>query len=175
MPDKKSLKVGDKIVEIGHVYWIFKTETSKNKDGDKIKTIFFKSYYKNKNNRTVISSIPAQNIKKANIRKPLKKAKLKKLLTEFPKKPESLEPLNLVKARDTLKLNSPKETMKVLRKIWIEKKERGNQLTKSKKDVYELALNRLQEEIAFVDKISLKKAREKINNSLNKLQFKNPY
>jgi len=175
MPDKKPLKVGDKIVEIGYVYWIFKIKTSKNKDGDKIKTIFFKPYYKNKNNKTLISSIPAQNIKKANIRRPLKKAKIKKLLAEFSKKTESFEPLNLVKARDTLKLNSPKETMTVLRRIWIEKKERGNQLTKSKKDVYELALNRLQEEIAFVDKISLKRAREKINSSLNKLKFKNPY
>lgn len=168
MPVKKSLKVGDKIVEIGYVHWIFKIETNKDENGDKVRKIFFKPYYKNRNNKTLISSIPAKNIKKANIRRPLKEAKLRKLLAEFPKKKESFEPLNLIKARESLKLNSPKETMKVLKRIWIEKKERGDQLTKSKKDVYELALNRLQEEIAYVDKIPLKKAREKINNSLKK-------
>lgn len=169
MPDKKSLKVGDKIVEIGHVYRIFKIR-DKNGNGDKTKTIFFKPYYKNKNNKTVVSSIPAKNIKKANIRRPLKKTKLKNLLSELvKKKPEEFEPLKLDKAKDALNLNSPRETIKVIRNIWIERKEKDNQLTKSKRDVYELALNRLVEEIALVDRISLKKAREKIKSYLKRI------
>lgn len=165
---KKTFKVGDKIIDFGHVYRIFKIKNKKGKDGDKKKFIFFRPYFKKKEDKGLVFSIPVINLDKANIRRPLSEKKLKKVFKKLSGKLKTTKALNISKAQDRLNLNNPFKTARILKRLWADKKDKSTNFTRSKRKTFDLAMKRMIEEVALVKDISLRKARDKIKAALEK-------
>ncbi len=163
MEKDKIFNVGDKIIHFGQVYRIFKIK-GKNEN----KTIFFRRYFKTKENRKLVFSIPISSIDKTRVRKPVSKKKLRDLLKTVSQNPDTKTPINTAKAREWLSLNSPDKSVEILKRLWQEKKNNSEHFNKSKENVFKLAMRKLSEEIAFVFDISLIKARKKIKKALEK-------
>ncbi len=169
MKNNTPLKVGDKIVDFGQVYRIFKIEKRKNTEGKREKVISFKPFFRNRQNKGLVCSIPIKNISLTNIRRPISKRKLKELLKRLSKKPETKKPINTKKARNTLNLNGVQKAAQVLKRIWLDKNDGSTNLTKAKRDILDLSMKRLVEEVAFVFGISVAQARKKIKRRLKRL------
>ena len=166
---KKSFRVGDKIIDFGQVCRIFEVRKKKNKKGEEERVIFFRPYFKTKLNKSYICSIPVKNIEKAKIRKPVSKTELGKILRKMTEKPKKDPPINIVKLRDKLKLNSFQETTQVLKKLWLDKNDGSTNLTGTKKRVFDMAMKRFTEEMALLTNTTPKQAKEKIKRRLEKL------
>jgi len=168
MKDKKSLKVGDRIVDFGQVYRIFKIEKQKRAKGKEETVIFFRPYFKTKQNRTLICSIPVNNIKKTKIRRPISKKELRKLLKELSQKSDIEIPINITRAKEMLNLNDPHEIVRILKSLWLEKNDKSTSFTKTREKVLRLAIKRLVEEVALVNNMSIEKAKSQIEEALEK-------
>lgn len=169
MLDETPIKVGDELVEYGKVYKVFAIEDKKTYDGKVEKHIFFKPIYETVETRTLSCAIPLKNISQANIRRPLLKKKMNEVFeilsaeTDF-----DLELADVTAAKEVLKLNSPHESAKVLRIMWNELNDEELNSTKSRKDMFELSLKTLSQEVAFAFDITLEKAEKKLQNALRK-------
>jgi RNA polymerase-interacting CarD/CdnL/TRCF family regulator len=166
--DKKSFKVGDKIVNFGQVFRIFKSKKKKISKDKEEKIIFFRPYFKNRKNRTLICSIPVNNLDKTNIRRPISKKELRLLLKKLSRKSGVKEPINLAQARGVLGLNDIYKTAQVLKSLWVEKNDESANFSESRKNLFKLLMKQLVEEVAFVGRISLIQARKKIKVALEK-------
>jgi len=155
----KSFKVGDKIIDFGQVYKIFKIEK---------KVVHFRPYYKTKQNRTLTCSIPVKNIGLTNIRKPISKNRVKKLLERLSEKEERGEPVNAKEVGEKLKLNRPETTARILKKLWLDKQDLSKNFSGSKRNIMNLSIKQLVEEVAFVLDISIAKAKKKIDHRNSK-------
>jgi RNA polymerase-interacting CarD/CdnL/TRCF family regulator len=162
-----TFKVGDKIIHFGQVYKIFKIKTEKIKNQAK-SVIFFKPYFKTPINKSLVCSLPLENIVKTNIRKPMSKKELNRLFKKLSKNINTDKPVNIKRAREKLTLNDPLITVRILRRLWQDKIDETINFSKSKQDVYRLAIKRIVQEIALVTDLSLDKAKEKIEVSLKK-------
>lgn len=158
----RKYKVGDKIVELGEVFRIFKIRKEKNDEGVYERIIYFKPYYKRNNSSGIICSIPLKNINKTSIRKPISRKELKGLFKELKKKNriEAFPPIN--ESKVLLKSDDLADTVKLLKILYKEKKIRPESFSKSKKDVLDSAFERLTQEFALVGGVSLEKAKDEI-------------
>lgn len=163
-----AFKVGDKIVHFGQVYKIFKIIKQKITREKEEKIIFFKPYLKTRKNRTLICSIPVNNIGKTNIRRSISKKELRPLLKKMAKKFDLKKPVNLAQAREALGSNNIQETIQVLKSLWRERNDQSVNFTESRKNFFRRLMKQLAEEIAFGSGISLVQARKKIKTALKK-------
>ena len=163
-----TFKVGDKIVHSGQVYRIFKIKKQKRTKDKEEKIIFFRPHLKTRKNRTLICSIPINNIDKTDIRRPISKKELRALLKKLSKKSDIKKPINLIQARGVLGLNDIYETAQVLKSLWIEKNDESVNFSESRKNVFTLLMKQLVEEVAFVSGISLVKATGEIKAALKR-------
>lgn len=164
MKKKKKYEVGDKIVEVGQVFKIFKIKKVKNSNGELEKVIFFRPYYKTKQGNNLVCSIPVKNIKKADIRRPISREEFRQLINKLKKKWKVEEFPAINKPKELLKLSHPSDTVRLLKTLWKEKAQSEN-FSKSKRDIFNLAMERLVQEFALVSKVSLKEARKRINSA----------
>jgi len=169
MKDKKPFKVGDKTIDFGQVYRIFKIKKKKDVEDKEEKIIHFRPYFRTKQNKTSSCSIPVKNIGLTHIRRPISKRKLKELLKSLSKKPETKKPINTKKVRNTLNLNKAQKTAQVLKRIWLDKNDESTNFTKAKRDILDSLMKGLVEEVAFVFGISVAQARKKIKGRLKRL------
>lgn len=156
----KNFKVGDKVINFGSVYRIFKIE------GKKEKTIFFKPFFKTNSNKGLVYSIPEANLKQTNIRRPFSQTKLQELLRKISSRGKIKSPRNIAKLKETLNLNEPVKTLGILKQLTDEKKKNPDGFTPSKQNLFKLALQKIQEEAALAFGTSLAKAEEKIKKFL---------
>lgn len=170
MNNKRPFEVGDKIVRFGKVYKIFRIKKQKTIDGNEEKIIFFRPYFKEKKRilKDLTFSIPVENIDRTSIRRPVSKKELKELLTKLSEESDIKKFIDVGKARKTLALNDFNKTIQILKALWREKDDKSQSFTKSKKDVFDLLMKHLVEEIAFVSDLSVITARKKIKKSLEK-------
>ena len=159
------LRIGSKIIERGKVYRVYKIK-EKNINGNIERIIFYKPYYVNTRNDTLICSIPETNLKDTNIRIPISKEKVNEVFISLNKRIRVMNPLDTGEAKDTLNLNDIDKSVRVLKKYWREKKRNGDKFTKTKRDVLDMAIRRIVEEIALVKRLSLKRAEEEIMGTL---------
>lgn len=167
MAKKLKLKVGSKIVEGGKAYKVTRVEKKKIKEIDQ-KIIHYEPYFKDSNNRSLICSIPESSLEDANIRKPVTAVVIKEILKSLSKKPKYTQPLNNLKAKEVLKTNGIRRTSKVLKNYWRAKIKNDGMLTKSEKDVFEEALQKLAEEVAMIQRTLPRTAETKILNALQR-------
>lgn len=158
-------KVGSKLVEKGKVFRVFKVEDA-NINGKKDKIIHYLPLFKNITNNTLTCSIPESSIGTTLLRKPVSKEKINEVLAGLSKRTRYVNPVDAVVAKTKLNLNDIDITARVLRKYWLVKKKNVDTFTKTKRDVLDMAVDRLVEEVAYVVGISLTKAEEKIKVAL---------
>jgi len=165
----KSFKVGDKIIDFGQVYRIFKIEKRKSAKNKKEEVIHFKPHYKTKQNKDLVCSIPVKNIGLTNIRKPISKSRTEKLLKKLSEKENKKKPINTTQAKEKLRLNEPETTAQILKGLWLDKQDKSTNFTGNKRNLLDLLMKRLVEEVAFVFGISVAQARKKMERRLKKL------
>ena len=83
---KKKFKVGDKIVEFGQVFRIYKIEKIRDSNGELERAIFFRHYYQRRNIATLVCSIPIKNVEKTKMRKPISQKEFRLLIKKLKKK-----------------------------------------------------------------------------------------
>lgn len=164
----KSFEVGDKIVDAGRVYRIFKIESKKGAKGKKEKVIHFKPYYKTKQDRNLVCSIPVKNISLTHIRKPISKNRMRKLLKKLSKKENKKKITNTTLAKEKLRLNKPETILQILKRLWLDKQDKSTSFSSNKKNLLKLSMKRLVEEAAFVLNIPLPQARKRIKRILRR-------
>jgi RNA polymerase-interacting CarD/CdnL/TRCF family regulator len=169
MNDIQHFKVGDKIVDYGQVFRIFKIRIRKVFGGKKVECIFYKQHFRRDKNQPLVCSIPKSNVKEANLRKPVSEEKIEKTLKLLGEKPNHETIINATKAATYFKENNPLETARLLRLLWLEKQDEEKKLSNRKKNIYQKALRNLVEEMAVVQNIGLKEARNKIRRRLKKI------
>lgn len=162
---KRKYKVGDKIVELGQVFKIFKIKKIKDSNGDLGRAIFFKPYYPTKQIASLVCSIPIKNIEKTKIRKPISQKEFEQLIKRLSNKKNLAEFPAINKAKELLKSSNPADTVEVV-KTFCKEKENSENFSKSKKDIFNLAMENLVEEFALVSKVSLEAARKRIKLAL---------
>ena len=174
MLDNTPIKVGDELVEFGKVYKVFKIESKPSFDGLVEEHVFFKPIYDTSDNRTLSCSIPVKNITQANIRRPLEKKKMSEILNLLSTLDASSEVhvLDINEAREILKLNNPAESARVLVGIWKEINTVEDLATKSRRDIFDMSLKNLTQEVAFAYELSLEEAEKKLQKALKKAKKK---
>ncbi|KKR30148.1 MAG: hypothetical protein UT61_C0012G0018 [Candidatus Woesebacteria bacterium GW2011_GWA1_39_8] len=165
MTKSKKLKVGDKFIERGKVYRIFKIEKA-TYEGKTERLIHYCPHYKNSLNKTLVCSIPESSLIISNIRTPIPKKEITELLGRLAKRSKKKKVYDVDEAKLTLNLNDIYKTADVLRKYWRKKNKDIESFTKVQKDVLEMAMNRLVEEVALVKGLSLTDAEDKIITTL---------
>ena len=166
MPKKKTYKVGDKIVDYGKVFRIFKVKKEKNSDGEVERVIYFKPYYREKRTPSFVCSIPLKNIEKTEIRKPLSADEVKLLFRKLKRRKKLEEHTDISKTKELLRGNDPVNNVNLIRILWIEKKHKAEYFSKNKRDVFNSAIDRFAQEFALVKGVSLKKAKERVHLAL---------
>jgi len=167
MVEDKQYKIGDKIIEFGQVFRIFKIETRKDSEGNTDRILHFRPYFKSSDNKGMVCSIPEQSIKDTNIRRPVSKETIKELIVTLSTKPKQVIETDVNTLKEILGQNDPFETARVLRTLHIERTT-SETFTKSKRDMFELATSRLVEEVALVVDMAIEKADTKIRAALSK-------
>lgn len=154
-------KVGDKIVELGQVFKVFKIKKIEASDGCLIKTLFFKPLFVDDHTANYVCSIPVENIPMTQIRKPMSKKELNFLVKKIRNSKICEEFSNVDKAKELLCSSDPFDLVKILKCYWKLQCEEEN-FTKRKKDVFLSALNGIAEEFAAVTNMTLDKAKMRI-------------
>jgi RNA polymerase-interacting CarD/CdnL/TRCF family regulator len=169
MSNKRKFKVGDKIVDHGQIYRIFKVKKVKGFNDKKGKHLFYKQYFKREKDQSLICSIPESNVNKANLRRPASKKKIRETLRLLKKKPNGETKVSVADAAAFFKENDPREIARLLRLLWVEKQDKDKPFATRKKIIFKNAMRYLTEEISLVQKIGLKKARQKIRRRLKRI------
>lgn len=167
---RKSLRVGDRIVRLGQVYQIFRIEKKKT-NGKAEKIIHFKPFFKNRSNKTLTCSIPVNNLAKANIRRSISRKGLRKLFQGFSEKTKKEQLIDIHEASNALGLNDIHKAVQVMKSFWIGKNKQAIKFSKSQQDIYQLSKDRLEEETASVEGLSLLAARKKISAALKRINL----
>ena len=157
----KKYKVGDKIVEFGEIYRIFKIDKKKQNDGSVEEIIHYKPLSKIGNASTIICSIPLSKVDQTAIRDPLTKEQFTFFLKELQEiKVEIFNDIN--EARSALKSNTPLENLTAIKAL---KKESTtvDYFNKNKTDLLNFAIEKVALEFSLVFNTSLQKAKDKIN------------
>jgi RNA polymerase-interacting CarD/CdnL/TRCF family regulator len=170
MNNSQQFQVGDKIVDYGQVYRVFKIKKDRIFNGEKEDCIYYKPYFKIDKSQSLVCSIPQSNIEEANLRKPVSKKKINETLQLLAKKPDDEIKVTIKEAEAYFKENDPVETARLLRLLWLEKQDEEKKgLATRKKMMYQNALRHLVEEMSVVQKIGLKEAKKKIRRRLKKI------
>ena len=162
-----TIKIGSKIIEGGTAYEVFKIEKSKKGNGDTT-LVYYRPYFNISNNSDIVCSIPEHNISPPEMRKPSSKIEIEEVFVYLSKKSNGNIEVDIMKSKDILRQNSLTQTAEVLKEVFREKKSKGEEFSKSKKDLLEASISKMVEEIALVYRVSLATAEKKISSALDK-------
>lgn len=159
MSDK--IKIGSKIIEGGTAYQVFKIENTKN--GSETQSIvFYKPCFDNSNSSDIVCSIPEHNINPPDMRRPVSKKEMEEVFIFLSKKTTSNAEVDIMKSKDVFRLNDIFKTAEVLRDVFKEKILKGEEFSKSKRDLMDASVGKMVEEIALVYRVSLEGAKKKL-------------
>lgn len=156
-------KVGDKIVENGRVYKIFKIENGSEQDEV---TIYFRPVFDE--GTGLIGSIPVENIDDGEFRDPATVSEVNSTLKVLSKKGPSELRVDTDEMDDKLKENDIQASAQVANLLWIDKKNEDTSFSPTKRRLFKKAIRTVSEEYANAKDTSLEKAEEKIRSYLNK-------
>jgi len=138
---KVKFKVGDAIVDFGKVYRIFEMKDKK---------CFFKPLFPTKANEGLVCSIPLKSLEETDIRYPIDKKELKKLLAQISKPIKAERRLNINRNRGIMVSNDIGKTVEFIRRLWSIKIDESRNFTTTKKSAFRILMRRLSEEVALV-------------------------
>lgn len=156
-----SLAVGDLIVRHGKVLKVSQVK----KD-----SIDLQPYFNFKESHGLTYSVQLQNSNNVSLRKPVSREKAEQLLVSISKQPSQTLEINLLETKSALNTNELAETLKVLRKLWLEKQDKSGFLAGGKLGIYQQAMIQATQEIAAAKGILLEQAELLILSTLKNCQ-----
>lgn len=162
MSKKKTYKVGDKIVDYGQVFRIFKIKKQKNDTGELERVIYFRPFYQGAKNSGVVCSIPLKNLELAEIRDPLSVKEIKLLFVKLKKRKRNIEYSDIGETKELFKRYDPESDIMLIRTLWKEQQDKSESFSKNKRDIFHSVVERFSQEFALVNGLSLEKAKEKV-------------
>lgn len=168
MKNTQTFRVGDKIIDHGQAYKIFKIKEGKTGDGEKKKFIYYEPVFTNREENTVTCSIPLKNISKTRIRRPISQEELTNILAQLSQSLDGENKVKITQLMETLLLNDAFKTAQVIKILWLDKEGGLTNFTERKKDVFVQAVRRLSEEVAVVTGDSIVKAKRVIEEALTR-------
>jgi RNA polymerase-interacting CarD/CdnL/TRCF family regulator len=157
----ENIKIGSKIIEGGTAYEVFKIKNTKNGNGTQ-RIVFYKPCFDNSNSSDIVCSIPEHNITPPDMRKPVSKKEMEEVFVFLSKKTTSNAEVDIMKSKDVFRLNDIFKTAEVLRDVFKEKMLKGEEFSKSKRDLMDASVGKMVEEIALVYRVSLEGAKKKL-------------
>lgn len=167
MTKNLKFRVGNKLVGVTNVYRIFKIEEKK-VNGEVKRLIHYKPFFETSINKSLICSIPEENICDAIIRRPVEKEVIKKIIKYFSKSTRRGKSIDSATAKEILKSNNINEISTLVKKYWWEKQIDSYAFTKNKSNILEKGLRKVAEEYAIVYQVALSSAEKILDNALIK-------
>jgi len=161
------LKVGDKIIDFGWVYRIFKISSQKTTTGRK-RIIYFRPYFKKGGNQGLVCTVPEDNLSETNIRRPTGKKEIGILLRRIPNLIRSAEEISPGRIQQAISDSDLTEMIKLLKYLYYNRKSEGKDFTVSQKRTFNSLANRVAEEAALVLDKKPEQIKEKIDRYLKK-------
>ncbi len=161
MAKASKFQIGDKLVRFNSLYTIIDIQ-NRQQNGVSEEILVFEPLHKNTQNETLICTIPASNISKTNIRRPLSDEELEVFfedladttVEELSFKPNAVDKI--------LNENHALDLAKVLKNLWIDKTDESKSFTANKKQLFQIVIKKLSQEVAFVMNITAEEAQAKI-------------
>lgn len=144
-----TLKIGDKIIDFGRVYRVFKISQITTSQG-KTRLIYFRPFYRKNNNQDLVCTIPEDNLSETNIRRPLSKKAIREGLAKFSlfSAPSGL--INFDQTRKITSMNDFFAMVDLAKDLYYSRKGENKEFTVSQKRVFNSLVGRVSEEAAFV-------------------------
>jgi RNA polymerase-interacting CarD/CdnL/TRCF family regulator len=168
---EEKLKVGDKIIDFGQVYQIFKIESIKTVS-DRERIIYFRPFFDKNNNQDLVCTISENSLPMSSIRQPLDEKTVKIILQKLIVPAKSGFIVSFDQARKIIATNDLAAMVDLLRELYstqAAKEER--EFTFSQKRVFNFLVSRVAEEPALVLGQELEVMKEKIKNRLKKAKL----
>lgn len=160
-----NFKVGDKLVENGRVYEIFKIE-DKEIDNNMTTIIFFRPVFDE--GTGLMGSIPIDNISDGEYRTPSTTAEVNNVLKILSKSNDDELRIDTDEMDTKLKTNLIVEIAEVANLLWIDKNNEDTSFSPTKRRLFKKALRAVMEEYAIAKDTSLDKAEKTIRSYLKR-------
>ncbi len=161
MTKVSKFRIGDKLVRFNSLYTITDIQ-QRQQNGVSEEVLVFEPLHKNTQNETLICTIPASNISKTNIRRPLSDEELEVFfenLADTTVEELSFKPNVVDKIFNE---NHVLDLAKILKNLWIEKTDETKSFTANKRQLFQMVMKKLSQEVAFVMNITIEEAQTKI-------------
>ena len=156
----KTIKVGSRLVEKGKIYRVYKIEkTQRNGESDRI--IHYKPFFSGTVNADIICCVPETSLEEINVRYPLPKEDIDRILAKLSIKVNKIGDLDVIASKEALRENNLEITAEIVHRFWVASKRVEENFTKSNRDLLEHAMLHFIEEVALVYNITLETARAK--------------
>ena len=162
MINNLAFKKGYILIDFGKAYKVSGIKNQVTLSGKREPYIVYKPCFDSWFNNSLICSIPISSLSDSNIRKPLNKHEMSSLLSlDYDESIDVLEQ-DEMKADKILQSNDPVKIIKLLKKLWISKKDLVSKITRTNQRTCNEAITMLSQEIAVVYNLTEEKAEEKL-------------
>jgi len=160
--DLGTLKIGDKIIDFGRVYRVFKISKQQDPQGEE-RLIHFRPLYRKNNNQDLVCTIPERNLPQTTIRRPLSKKVIREGLDKFSlfSVPSGL--INFDQTKRVTSMNDFFAMVDLAKDLYYSRKGENKEFTVSQKRVFNSLVGRVSEEAAFVLKQKPDQVKKKID------------
>ncbi len=163
-----SLSAGDVLISNGKAHEIVEIRDKKNGKGDSKQYVYFRPLFTTTKSKTIMCSIPIDNIESTNKRKPVTKKKLKEIFSILNSPGDQEEIINVRTATETLKGNDLEEVATLAKQLWMHKQHPDCKFSLRKQQLFKKALRFLAQEVAVVHQEDLDEAKETVLKQLDK-------
>lgn len=162
LSQKGSFSTGSYLIDYEQIYIITDIKNQP-------EIVYYKPYLVSDKNKSLVCSIPADNLNRAGLRKLLDSTEIPSLLTSL-SKPYISTPsrFDLKTAKEVFLSNNLVQIVPLLQNLWSATKSDTIKDDKNARALMESIINHLTEEIAFVTKSSSDSISQKITKSLNR-------
>lgn len=144
-----TLKIGDKIIDFGRVYRVFKISQTKTPQGKK-RLIHFRPFYRKSNNQDLVCTIPEESLSQTNIRRPLPKKAVKEGLERFCLYSTPSGIIGFDQSKKATSLNNFLAMINLAKDLYYSRKGENKEFTVSQKRIFNSLVDRVAEESALV-------------------------
>ncbi|MDD4938358.1 MAG: hypothetical protein PHX34_05090 [Candidatus Shapirobacteria bacterium] len=169
LKNNDTFSIGEYITDFENIYQIFDKKIKKNYSGQKIEYFCYCSIKNGIQNKQVTCSTPVENIIKSGLRHLISKKEVNDIYKQLEEKYDEEKITDPKLIKETLYLNSPSKNVDLLKQLYSEKNKNPEIFSRTNKELVEIILMHLVEEIAFVTKKPIATIKTKITSVLSKI------
>ncbi|MFZ1721274.1 MAG: hypothetical protein WAU07_02095 [Microgenomates group bacterium] len=154
-----SLTKGDVLISNGKAHEVVEISDKKNSLGEVSRYVYFRPLFSTTNSKTILCSIPYENILTTNKRKPVSKKKLQEIFSILNSPALQEEILNVREASEVLKGNDLEQVAILAKQLWMHKQNPGCNFSLRKQQLFKKALRFLSQEIAVIENQDIESAK----------------